>query len=131
MAATIAHFVAMEVGGVDTLCRIEFFTALRHGALITVFRMKMVVDVAAEIGSAMEPWTGADKNISTKPLRAVVAGGSTGVGRDIVIAVRTIRGWSYVDGDLSLSLWGGNREADTGNSGYEQNCKSTHDFTSQ
>jgi len=115
----------MEVTGVDTLRRIEFFTALRHRALVAVFRMEMVIDVAAEIASAMEPWAGADKNISTKPLRAVIAGGSTVVGSDVVIAVWAIRGGSDFHGDLSLSLWGGNREADSGGSGYKQNCKST------
>ncbi len=62
VASSITHFVSFEMCGIDHSTWLCFLTALRHGSLIAVFRMKMVVYVAMEFGRAMKPRTGANKD---------------------------------------------------------------------
>jgi hypothetical protein len=78
--------------------------------------METVIYVALEVTGAMKPWTGAYEDVSRKPLRTVVAGGSTGIRSGVIVAIGTFG--SYSDGDVGLSLrFGGrSREADSSNS---------------
>jgi hypothetical protein len=102
MAASVTHFVAFEVGGIDTLGRFRFLADFRHGSLIAVLRMETIIHVAPEVGRAVKPWADANEDAVVKPFRTVVAGGSTGVGSNVIVTVRTFGGYSDVDGNLSL-----------------------------
>jgi len=78
--------------------------------------MKFVIYVAPEVSAAMEPWAGANEDAAAKPFRTVVSGGSTGIRGDVIVTIRTVGGYSYIDADLSLGSGSGSREADSGSS---------------
>ena len=67
VAASVPLFVTLEVGGVNTLRRFGFFAAVRHRALIAVFRVEGVVYMAAKIARAVKPGSGADEDASGLP----------------------------------------------------------------
>jgi hypothetical protein len=113
VAASIPHFVAMEVGAIDTLGRLRFFTTSGHGALIAVFRVKTVIYVAPKIGGSMKPRANPNKDAVVKPFGTIVAGGSAGIRSHIVVAIGTLRSDSYVDADLCLRRGGSQSEADS------------------
>jgi len=94
------------MGIIDPLCRIRFFAACRRRTLIAVFRMVMVIYVAAEIGRAMKPRADANENASHKPFRTIIAVGSASVRWNIIITVRTVRSRPDFHGDLSLGVGG-------------------------
>ena len=51
VAATIAHFVSFEVRNfVEMIGWIRSVAGMRHGALVSVVRMEVVVHVAAKVG---------------------------------------------------------------------------------
>jgi hypothetical protein len=79
----------------------------------------MVVNMATELGCAVKPRAGADEDAPVEPFRTVVAVGSTGIGRDVIVSIRTVGGGSDVDADADLSFCvsGGSREADSGRGG--------------
>jgi hypothetical protein len=83
-----------------------------HRAFVTVIRMEMVIYMAAKVGGAVKPWAGTNEDTTSKPFRAIVAVGSTVIGRYIVVAVGAFRGYSDVDRDLGLGF-GGCHESDT------------------
>jgi hypothetical protein len=88
-------------------------------ALVTVLRVEPIIDVALEVACAMKPRTSADEAIPVKPFRTIVAGGCTVIWGDVVVAIRTFRGYPDFDADLSLCFWGGSGEADCSNSSSE------------
>src|ERR1700678_2644938 len=117
MPATVTDFISFEVRHlIETVCRLSFRAALWHGSLVAVFGMIAVVDPALEIAGTMKPWTGANENAARKPLRAVVAVGSTTIGCTIVIAIRTFGGYTDFDSHLSLCSGCASRDADCSNS---------------
>jgi hypothetical protein len=65
----------------------------------------------------MKPRTGTDEDATGKPFRTVVAGGSTAIRRGIIVPIRTFRGDSDVNADLSLYCGSGHREADCNDNG--------------
>jgi hypothetical protein len=109
VATPVPHFVAFEVRAIDTLCLFRFLTGLRHGALVAVGWVEMVIYVAPEIGRAMKPWARANEDAANKPFGTVVAGGGTGVWGDVIVTIRTVGGYSDFDVDLSLCFRDGNR----------------------
>jgi len=51
VAATIAHFVSFEVRNfVEMIGWIRSVTGMRHGTLVSVVRMEVIVHVAAKVG---------------------------------------------------------------------------------
>jgi hypothetical protein len=64
----------------------------------------------------MKPRASANESVPVKPLRPVVAGGSTGIRSDVIVTIGTVRGYADFDRDLSLCLGGGSDEADSSNS---------------
>jgi hypothetical protein len=50
VAASIALFISLEVGGIDTLGRFGSFAAVWHRAVIAVIRMVSVIYLAAKSG---------------------------------------------------------------------------------
>src|ERR1700733_1646423 len=126
MAASVAHFVAFEVGVVnDIVFRTGSFAALRQSAFVAVVGMVTVIHMALEVLRTMEPPAGSDEDSAVEPLRAIVAVGSAAVRGGIVVAVRTIGGSDF-DVDLGLGCGGGCRESETCNSGKREYFYSVH-----
>jgi hypothetical protein len=82
--------------------------------------MKTVIYVTAEAATAMKPWAGANEDSCTKPFWTVVAGGSTVIGSDVIVAIGTFGSYSDFDADLSLCGRSDSREAEYGDGGYQQ-----------
>jgi hypothetical protein len=125
-AVTVMDFVAMEVCGRMGMLGSGAFAASRHRTLIAVVRVEVIIHMSPEVFGAVEPWACSDEGTPGKPFRAIVAVRSTAVGSCLVIAVRTIRGCTDADADLSLSAWGGSRETDAGHSGQRKQFNSIH-----
>jgi hypothetical protein len=89
VAAAIALLVSGEVALIDPLCRIGFLAAARHRALVAIIGMEVSVDVATKAAGAMKPWARADEHVASKPLRAIVAGGSAAIRSGVIVTVRT------------------------------------------
>ena len=88
VAATIAHFIAVEV--LDVAWRMFGCRPLavpRHRTMIAVVRVEVVVDVAVEVCRTMEPWARADEDAAVEPPRPVIAVRSAGVRCVIEIAI--------------------------------------------
>jgi hypothetical protein len=64
----------------------------------------------------MKPGAGADEDVSGEPLWAVLARRSTVIGGNVIVTIRTFRGYADIDADLGLYSGGANREADCRNS---------------
>jgi hypothetical protein len=71
-----------------------------------VLRVKVIIDVAVEVGRTVEPWTSADEYAACKPFRAIIAIGSAAIGSRVVITVWTARSNSNVYGNLGLCFGG-------------------------
>jgi hypothetical protein len=118
MAAPITHFIPLEIGSILGMLRgLGFLATLWHCASIAVLRMVIIIYVATEAIAATKPRTGADEDTTGKPFRTVVAGGGTAIGRGVIVPIRTFRGSSDVDADLSLYFWSGHSEADCSHTG--------------
>jgi hypothetical protein len=130
--ASITHFIAFEVRGiVDTVFRSRFFAAGGERAFVTVVGMEVVIYVSAEVVRTMEPATGSDEDPAIEPLRAVIAIRGAVVGRNIVVAIGTVRGGSDFDGNLSVCWSGCCRESEAGESCQGKIWNFTHcNFTS-
>jgi hypothetical protein len=102
VTASVPHFIPMKVLGGAVPSFAGLFAGFGIFALVAVLRMVGGVYVAAEVGWAVKPWAGADENSAAKPLRAVVAVGSTGVGRGCIVTVGTGRGGTDANADLGL-----------------------------
>lgn len=114
MAAPIPFFVSLEVGAIDTLRFLGFLAAVWLGALIAVVWIEMVIHFAAEVVRAMKPRANSNEDAAGKPFWTVVAGRSAVIGRNVIVAVRAIRGYPNIHGDLSICRGGGCREKDSG-----------------
>jgi hypothetical protein len=87
---------------IDTSRRFGSVAPVRHRAVVTVFRMETIINVAMKIGRTVEPRPGADENAAAEPFGAVIAGRRTTVGSNVIIAVWAVRSDADVDADLSL-----------------------------
>jgi hypothetical protein len=92
--------------------------------------METVIHVALEVAGSMKPRASANEDVPIKPFWPVVSSGSTGVGSDVIVTIRTVRGHADVDADLSLCCGSGGDEADSSHSGHHEKCESAHKFTS-
>jgi hypothetical protein len=64
--------------------------------------VEAVIYVTPKVFVTMKPRANADEDPASKPFRAVVAVRSAGVRRDVIVTVRTHRGRSNANGDLSV-----------------------------
>jgi hypothetical protein len=103
MPAAITHLVPFEVlDFIEMLPRFWPIANLRHGAFVPMIRVEAVIYVTPKVFVTMKPRANTDENPATKPFRAVVAVRSAGVRRDVIVTVRTHRGRSNANGDLSV-----------------------------
>ena len=105
VAAAVARLVAVEV--VERLS-----AALRERSVIAATRIVAVVDVAVEVGRAVEPMAGSDKHSVHKPIGSVVAVGRALIRRKVEVAVGTDGLYSKSDGDLGRRGRRTTKEAD-------------------
>jgi hypothetical protein len=91
--APITHLVSVEVieGPLSTL---------RMWTNVAVTWIEAVINVAAEIARAMEPRAGSDEHAVGEPLGTIVSIWSAVVWGELIVAIRTNRLWSDIDGDL-------------------------------
>jgi len=76
------------------------FAAGRISAAVSLTEIILVVDTSIEMLRPVKPGSGPDKETVRKPVRPVIAVGSTVIRRNLVIPVRTNRRRSDTDGDL-------------------------------
>ena len=91
--------------------------------------METIIDVATEVAGAMKPWTCTNEDSACKPFWAVVAGRSTTIRSDVIVAIGTFRGDTDIDAYLSLCCGEDCYKATCRNSSLRQKFKSTHKFT--
>lgn len=111
MAATVAHlvttkcFVRMVLP--VTVIPVVVFPAMRHGSVIAMMRIVVIVDVPMKMGTAMEPGPCPKEDAAVKPLRAVIAPRSAVVRRIREISIGTYRCRPDPHADLRLGAGGG------------------------
>lgn len=95
MASPIPRLVGVEM--VEPL-----LPALRKRSVVSVARIKAVVNVAIKAARSVEPGAGPDKYSANKPIGPIVAVGSAIIRRVIEIPVRTYRRYAHIDTDGDL-----------------------------
>jgi hypothetical protein len=89
---------------IPRLIRMEMVKRLgatfRQRAVVAIMGIVAVVDVSVEAVWAVKPWTGADKDSAHKPVRPIVAVGSTIIRGVVKIPVRTYRRYSNANRNL-------------------------------
>jgi hypothetical protein len=93
VASPIPRFVCVEV--VESR-----FPVARQRAVVTVTRVKAVVNVPEPAGTAVKPRTGAKKHPANKPVGPIVAIGSTVIWGIVEVPVRANRRDSDFNGNL-------------------------------
>jgi hypothetical protein len=103
MPAAVTHLIPFEMLNFVEMLRGFWPVAnLGHRAFVPMVWMEAVVYVAPKVFVTMKPRAHANEDATRKPLRAVVAVRSTRVRRNVIVTVRTHRGLSNADGDLSV-----------------------------
>jgi hypothetical protein len=92
--------------------------------------IETVIYMAVKVCRAVKPRASTDEDTTGKPLRAVVAVGSTGVRSAVVVAVGAFGFDADTDADPSLCLRSGRREANYGNSSSKNPTESVHESSS-
>jgi len=129
VAAPIPHFISLEVGNlIKGLSGFRSIANSWRGAFVSVLWMEMVIHVATEVGSAMKPGADPDEHTTSKPFGTVVAVGSAGVRRGVIVTVRAVGSDPNVNGDLSFHAGSGHHNEEPGNSSQGQIFESIHCF---
>jgi hypothetical protein len=132
MAASITHFISSEVGNPAwALCRHGSIATIRQRASIAAMYVETVVYVTVKIVTSVKPWTRANEDAIRKPFRTVVAEGSAGIRRVVVVAIRAVGSDTDADADGNLSFCfgrGRRSKADSGKNGHGKTLKSVHDI---
>jgi len=104
---------------VSRLVRMEVierpFATLWQRSIVTATRIIAIVNVAVKAVTAVKPGASSDKKSAIEPIRSIVAIRRTAVGGVVVITVRTVRGYAYVNANLGLSIASGGRQPDSHN----------------
>jgi hypothetical protein len=93
VACAISCLVAVEVV-------VGLISTRGQRSSVTVMRVKPVIDMAGEVGRAMEPGASSDKQAANKPIGPVVAVRRAVVGRVRKVPIGAHGRYSNVDGDL-------------------------------
>ncbi len=102
VALPIPCLVAVEM--VESL-----LASLRQRSMVTVVRIKTVVDVSIKAAVSVKPRAGSDEYPANKPVGPVVAVGSALVWGVIEVSVGAYRRHSHVDADCNLGLGSGHQ----------------------
>src|ERR1035437_1384743 len=106
VAVAIAHFISFEVRNLIEAPRgLGLLATSGLWTVIAVFRMEAVVYMTLETFMAVKPRTGANEDSTRKPLRAVIAVGSTIIGSGVIVPIGTLGRDSNLDSNLSRRFW--------------------------
>ena len=111
MAVGIMHCLAVKFSAMFS----RPLAARRHGSVITLAIVELMIDVSVEVVGTVEPRSRTDEYPAREPFRAVVAIGSAVVRWNLVIAVRACRRFSDAHRDLRGSVMAGGDEKPAGN----------------
>jgi hypothetical protein len=78
----------------------SFVSTLWKWTMVAVVGIEAIVNVAIELVRPVKPRTGSEEDAVVEPLGPVIAVWRAVVGRDVVVAIRTTRLWTDIDGDL-------------------------------
>ena len=113
MADFFAIFVAVKAFFPTAMATpVCMFAADWVGTMVAEARVIGAVDIAAKSDGSVEPGTCSEEDSAREPCGAVIAKRGTSVGGIVVVAVRTDRLDTDVDGNLHLSPGGSGREAE-------------------
>ena len=91
VATSIPLFIASEMSFINPLRFHRLLATVWHCAVVAVFWMVSVIHIAAKVAGTVKPRAGANENIATKPLRAVVTRRSAAIRGSVVVTVGTFR----------------------------------------
>jgi len=97
MPSTIPRLVPVEVVELPV-------PALRHRPVIAMMRIEAVVYMPVKSTTAVEPWPCSNKYSAIKPVRPIIAVGSTLIGFIVEVPVRAFRRHANTDADLRTPL---------------------------
>lgn len=113
MADFFAIFVAVKAFFPTAMATpVCMFAADWVGTMVAEARVIGAVDIAAKSDGSVEPGPCSEEDSAREPCGAVIAKRGTSVGGIVVVAVRTDRLDTDVDGNLHLSPGGSGREAE-------------------
>src|ERR1700733_6411935 len=130
VTAAVSLFVSFEVGAVYALFRLGFLATFWRWTFVAVLRVESVIHVSSKVFPALEPRTYAHEHVRAEPFQTVVATRSTVIWSVVIVTIGTVRGCYAGDRNLRVYLRGARPETQYSNRNYQQNCKSTHEFTS-
>ena len=113
MTPAVAGFIAFKIVGSNAPLGNGLLAGFGHGPMVAMCRMEMVVHAAMEVFRTMKPRSSANENAIYKPFRSIVAGRSAGVGGNVIVTIRTVRGHADFDADLGLSSGSDSSNHDT------------------
>jgi hypothetical protein len=93
VAMPVLPLVSVEMGE-------RLFPVGREWSVVAVTRIVAVVDMAIKPVRTVKPWPGPDKHTPDKPIRPIVAIGSTLIGSKVEVAIGAHRRHPDVDGYL-------------------------------
>ena|SRR5580698_2116776 len=126
MAMRVMHRLAVK------LCTVlrRSLAARRHGTVIPLAEIEMMIDVPVEMLWPVVPRTGADEDTTREPFRAVIAIRSAIVRRNLVIPVGANRRFSDADCNLCIRcMRSGEEKARSCNSQVGEVSHCFHRFT--
>jgi hypothetical protein len=77
-----------------------FVSTLWKWTMVAVVGIEAIINVAIELVRPVKPRTRSEEDAVVEPLGPVVPVWGAVVGGDVVVAIRTTRFWSDIDGDL-------------------------------
>jgi hypothetical protein len=127
VAVSVTHLVAMEVFHVFGMkISARGFATGRIRAVVAILRVIVVIYMTVEVIWAVKPGTRPDEDAAAEPLRAVVAVGSTVIGRYVVVAVWTYRSRANVDAELGLRFRGCDCKTESSHCSCGKKLESVH-----
>jgi hypothetical protein len=126
----IMHLLTVELPALGS----RMLAASWSRTMVSVTIIKGVVYMAMKAVRAVEPGTRTDKNSTREPFGAIVAVGSTGVRRILVVTVRAHRGSTYLNRNLGMRAMAGKAKQASSSQSHRskafQSCHSHLFFTS-
>jgi hypothetical protein len=127
VAAPIPHLISLKVS--DPINGLSGFRSIANSwrrAFVSVIWMEMVIHVATKVVSAMKPGAHANEHTTGKPFGAVVALGSAGIRRSVILSVRAVGSNSNVHSDLSVHFGSGHHNEEPGKTSQGEIFESIH-----
>jgi hypothetical protein len=128
VAVSVTHLVTVKVFIViDVVLGSRGLATCGIWSVIAMLRMVVIIYMAVEVIWTMEPRASNDKDApAIKPLRAIIAVGSTVIGRNVVVAIGAYRSRADVDADLSLRVRCGDRNPESSHCSCGKKLESVH-----